>query len=527
MDPNNESQEPQEMHASPTQKPRAGFWARIGGGALSIAILIHVVVLIVGGLIIFQYVRPSPVPEPPLQGGQKGGSNRSPSHEMQQKRQTQAAREVRRVLIEEISNTVTVKKVEDLGSLSSLPSLSNGAPSSLSGAGLGPGWGPGSGNHHGLSNGPAGAMGLKSWQLIPEQMRKRCSKEDRLQRLKENGGTPQCDESVAKGLDWLKEHQNPDGSWGSTYKVAMTGFALLSYFGHCETTESVEFGNSCMKGIVYLVNTGLRNQGRLAENFSSNQWCYEHAIGTYALGEAATFSKDLKREVPSLMEITRQAGQYIIENQNSNGGWAYGYERSEGHVDVSVTGWQIQALKACEHSGLKFTGISSAINQSLRYLNKCQNKNGGYGYTGETPAGDVRYFTLTGVGMFCNQMWGKGEQSEVRKAAKYIVHNSKFNYNSENADLYGHYYESQAMMQCGGEDWKFYNSMFRDQLLENQNEDGSWKSPGGGKKINAVGAMYVGDSAEAVVYRTSLCTLMLEVYYRFLSTGGSTSKLGI
>ena len=44
----------------------------------------------------------------------------------------------------------------------------------------------------------------------------------------------------------------------------MTGLALLAYFGHCETPVSEEFGDSCMKGIVYLVNLGMKNDGKLA-----------------------------------------------------------------------------------------------------------------------------------------------------------------------------------------------------------------------------------------------------------------------
>ena len=76
------------------------------------------------------------------------------------------------------------------------------------------------------------------------------------------------------------------------------------------------------------------------------------------------------------------------------------------------------------------------------------------------------------------------------------------------------------MMQRGGDEWKKYNDMFRDQLLSNQDADGSWKVPGGGKKIRAVGPNFVTDK----IYRTCLCTLMLEVYYRFLSTGGGGSK---
>ena len=48
--------------------------------------------------------------------------------------------------------------------------------------------------------------------------------------------------------------------------------------------------------------------------------------------------------------------------------------------------------------------------------------------------------------------------------------------------------------------------MFRDELLNNQNKDGTWPTPAG----DAPGKR--GDP----VYNTSLATLMLEVYYRFL-----------
>ena len=108
-------------------------------------------------------------------------------------------------------------------------------------------------------------------------MRKRCSKEDRLARLKENGGTPPREEAVLKALRWLKAQQKPDGSWPGR-APAMTGLVLLAYFGHCETPVSEEFGDSCMKGIVYLVNLGMKNDGKLASNFTEKSWPYEHSI---------------------------------------------------------------------------------------------------------------------------------------------------------------------------------------------------------------------------------------------------------
>jgi hypothetical protein len=116
-------------------------------------------------------------------------------------------------------------------------------------------------------------------------------------------------------------------------------------------------------------------------------------------------------------------------------------------------------------------------------------------------------------------MWGKENQSAVRKGAKYIAKNSKLKWGTEFADLYGHYYEAQAMMNRGGQEWKDYNAMMRDEVLKNQNPDGTWKSPDG--KLRAVGASFQGGGAQSVFYRTVLCTLMLEVYYRFLPGTGA------
>ena len=227
---------------------------------------------------------------------------------------------------------------------------------------------------------------------------KRCAKADRLQRLKEKGGTPACEDAVVNGLRWLKANQAPDGSWGG-HQAAMTGLALLAYSGHCETPASEEFGESCLKGIVYLVDLGLKNNGKLATNPGENSWPYEHAIATYALAEALTFCKELRFEVPNLLAVTEKAGQFIIDNQHEQGGWAYLYATTAGHADVSVAGWQIQALRACSHTGIKFRDLTPCIKKALKYLATCQNESGGFGYAGPADGERDGYFTLTGVGI--------------------------------------------------------------------------------------------------------------------------------
>jgi Prenyltransferase and squalene oxidase repeat len=502
-----------------TKERKAGWWSKIGGGSLSIAALVHFVALVFGAFWIFQISNPVEKKTDFMPSG-GGGGERGIQHQVQQKKRAQITptASVKRVFAEGAVATYAIPEQSDnFGEKSSLSSLTGGGMSGGlggSGGGSGFGKGPGMGSGMGLGSGTGKLFGL-----VPETMRKRCSKEDRLERLAKNGGTPACEEAVLKSLRWLKSVQSTDGSWGETNKAAMTGFALLSYFGHCETPVSEEFGESCVKGIGYLVNLALKNDGKMASDFTANSFCYEHAIATYALGEAATFCKDLRFDIPSLPQMTEKSGQFIIDNQKKNGGWAYVYNVAAGTSDVSITGWQLQALKACSHTDLRYRGMTSCINKGLQFLVTCQAPSGGFGYNSQNPV-TPGYCTLTGVGMLCHQMWGKGGRSEVRNGAKYIVENTKLDYNSRtDCDLYCHYYESQAMMQMGGDDWKFYNNLFRDQILGNQADDGSWKEPG---KVGSNGEL--GGNGQGKVYRTCLCTLMLEVYYRFLNTGGGNNK---
>ena len=493
------------------------LWDKLGGRALTIAIVVHALVIVLGAFWIFQII-PQPAPEtnivtiPPG----NGGGARNVEHQLKEKqmRQIVPVSGTRRVVADNARAPFIIPEQTDVfGPMNALASPGSGMTGGLGGTGMGDGFGKGNGRGRGIGDGDG--IGHLIGPLLPLTYHKRCVRENRMHSITDNGGNPASEEAVLKGLRWLKANQNADGSWNGQSKVAMTGLALLAYFGHCETPASPEFGESCMSGIVYLVNLGMRNDGRMADNLTANPWSYEHAIATYALGEATTFCKEVGQPVDYLAEVTQKAGQFIIDNQHTNGGWAYAYAKEGDHTDVSVTGWQIQALSACSHTGIKYQGMNSCITHGLKYLAGCQNADGGYGYTGPaTGVGD--YSTLTGVGMLCNQMWGKGNSPQVRKAAKYVLDNTQFNYNGSTCDLYGHYYESQAMMQSGGEDWKRYNAIFRDQLLGNQEADGSWKVPGGGQKIRAAAPTYVSDKT----YRTCLCVLMLEVYYRFLSTGG-------
>ena len=147
----------------------------------------------------------------------------------------------------------------------------------------------GDGDDFGAGWGSGGGGGGGGFSNIPATMRKRCTAADRLQRLADNGGNEQCEESVMKALRFLQKKQNKNGSWGGDKQVAMTGLALLAYLGHCETPLSEEFGETVTNGMVYLVNNNMKHNGRSASDFKDRHWCYEHAIAMYALSESYTF----------------------------------------------------------------------------------------------------------------------------------------------------------------------------------------------------------------------------------------------
>jgi hypothetical protein len=98
----------------------------------------------------------------------------------------------------------------------------------------------------------------------------------------------------------------------------------------------------------------------------------------------------------------------------------------------------------------------------------------------------------------------------------YIAQTASLEWGTPDVDLYSHYFMSIAMKNQGGDHWKKYNAVLRDELIKNQNDDGTWKNPEG--KLRAMAPMYQGTGSENVIYRTALCTLMLEVYYRYSPT---------
>lgn len=331
--------------------------------------------------------------------------------------------------------------------------------------------------------------------------------------MKDNKGTDAAEAAVVKALNWLQKNQNSDGSWGDAtpegknHYPSMTGLAMLCFLGHGETTDSPQYGITVKRALDWMVENGTKNGGRLNMKGEFDKYGpYEHGIATYALGEYYAMTKDQQ-----VLPLLKQAVDHITQNQSPGGGWSYRYDKMDN--DLSISGWQIQALKAASLGDLKMNSIHNSLDKATDWLEKMKGPRSGFKYT---PTQDERY-SLTGLGILCHLFWN-GKQGEVRKSMDWLLEvagtEEPVKYNHPKANLYTWYYHTQACLMFGGKAWETWNGWFQTEMIKSQSPDGSWP------KMNAgsIGGLQEGESKTSAVYRTTLSTLMLEVFYRYMPT---------
>jgi hypothetical protein len=504
------------MGPPPVRNKFIEAWKKVGGGSLALSVGIHVGLFFLAGLIIFTTTQIEKNVDFLPGGGTAQGEKASSDvkQKVQQKKRSTLSKTTPMKKVVSTSTTASISLPEAPPDILDVPDVSSSMGGSMgSNGGFGKG---GAGGGFGNGMGMGGASGMVS---LPPSMRSRCGTAERLQKLAQNGGSPECEAAVSRSLEWLKTKQNPDGSWGKGTKSAMTGLALLCYLGRCETPDSPFYGENVMNGILYLIELSKKNEhGIISENWEGGKGgggSYEHGIGTYALGEMYTLARLGSKSLPGMKEAFEKGVKVIIDNQNENGSWTYGgktivYNKGNGE-DLSVTGWQYQALKAAKHTGLKIPGLHEAIKKTTEYLERKQTKDGGIG--GASRDAGYNQWSLTGTGVLGLQTLGAANKTKVIDKGLKFLHDfiaaEPLDWN-KNCNLYCWYYYTQAFFQKGGDEWKFYNEQLLPQLLTNQAPDGSYKP----ERSNGTGG--AAGNQEGGIYKTALCTLQLEVYYRYL-----------
>lgn len=344
---------------------------------------------------------------------------------------------------------------------------------------------------------------------LPKTMQQRCDPKKRIERLRSGGGKDMTEAAIIKGLNWLQSTQDPDGGWESKdkgddgkpvqksmhRKKAISSLALLAYLGHCELQDSPTYGETVRKAIDYITSMQPDDPAAIQ---GGNAGSYAHPIHTYALCEAYTMTK-----IPKLKEYARRAAAVVVKGQNESGGWAYGYGKGPvAHTDLSVTGWNIQALKAAALTGIPIEGLDEAMDKAIGYVKRCQDKTGKFAYK----EGSGGKSSLTGTGVLSLQIWKNASSKEAQQGLDWIIANQKKEW--KHVDVYAWYYMAQAAFQAtgvsgGSKYWRAWNKDFQSIVCGAQASDGHWPHGAHGHQ-------------DSDVYRTALTILMLEVYYRYM-----------
>lgn len=325
--------------------------------------------------------------------------------------------------------------------------------------------------------------------------------------LSKGGGSATSEHCVGSGLRWLAKYQQSDGKWSFHHgpddpgtldqcTTGATGLALLSFLGagHTHKSEQARYRNTVDKGLQYLVSQMKRegNTGDLRGKKAGIEGMYAHAIATLALCEAYGQTRDTK-----LKEPAQKAVNFIVSAQDpKGGGWRY-VPHQPG--DTTVTGWQLMALKSARNSRLKFP-TQTLINAG-RFLDSVQTAGGsryGYDVRGEAPP-------MTAIGLLCRMYLGwTRENPALGRGVDFL---SRIGPSPD--DIYYDYYATQVLHHWGGPDWKKWNEVLRDRLVETQikhgDAAGSW-TPTGDRGAGPGGRLY----------QTCLSVMTLEVYYRYL-----------
>jgi hypothetical protein len=306
--------------------------------------------------------------------------------------------------------------------------------------------------------------------------------------------------AVDRALDHLQRNQETNGSWrgaGSQRSPAVTALCVMAFLSAGHVPGEGPYGDTVLKGIKQILSIQQPN-GLLALYGSGNQEMYHHGICTLMVAEAAGMCQgELAAE---LREKLAKAVALILRAQRtSSGGWRYRIDDSD--ADMSVTGWQLLALRAAKNVGCDVP--AERIEAAVDYVRRCWDRSsGGFRYQ---PGSRVTV-PCTGTGVLCLELCGKNLHRcpESLRAGSFIVERHRTNTYDYQYFYYGIYYCSQATFQLGDNYWEAFRPELHRLLLRTQNTNGSWT--GRGAEGYSIGPYYC----------TAMSVLALTVEYRFL-----------
>jgi hypothetical protein len=335
----------------------------------------------------------------------------------------------------------------------------------------------------------------------------------RVEVVAREGGTTLTEAAVARGLRWLANHQNDDGSWSLNgfrragdcncggdgayhQKSPGTALALLPFLGAGQTHLAGRYQGNVSRGLRWLIEHQ-KEDGDLRAGANGNEGMYTHGQAAIVLCEAFAMTGDEALRVPA-----QKAIDFIVLAQYRDGGWRYQPSPKSQRGDTSVVGWQLMALQSARSANL--TVPDETWGMADLFLDSVADSSGArYAYQANNRSTPV----MTAEALLCRVYlgWAK-DRPALGEGIDWLIEDHLPREHQPN--IYYWYYGTQLMHHYGGEPWETWNLQMRDILCQSQetrgHAAGSWAPRG--DHAGAGGRIYV----------TALAICSLEVYYRHL-----------
>lgn len=320
---------------------------------------------------------------------------------------------------------------------------------------------------------------------------------------------PKVQAAVDKALKWMGANQKPDGTWPGTQNnsTAVPSLAVMAFMSRGHVPGQGQYGEVLNRSIDYVIESQ-QDDGLLSKHKNGNAVMYEHGISAAMLSEAFGMVDDTRKR--KIEKALAKAVQLIIEaqrvqkDQKNTGGWRY--QKSSRDSDISVSGWQLMALRGAANCGA--TVPKENLVAGREYMRRCsvpipegvKDPVGGFAYMpGQGPNAP-----RTGTGILAIELLGEHGTREAKAGGEFLLKNMPESVHSEYY-YYAVYYVSQALYQLGDKYWETGYPKMRDALLAAQTDSGVWAA-GNNNSEEAAGP----------AYRTSMAVLALCVPYRYL-----------
>jgi hypothetical protein len=291
----------------------------------------------------------------------------------------------------------------------------------------------------------------------------------------------------------------------------MTALSIMAMAGvGVQPGDPSAEGRAMQKALAFVLKDD-RQDGNGYYGGKDGSRMYGHGIVSLMLTEMLGMSADQEQD-RLIHERCQKAIDLILSSQKEQksfqfrGGWRYTPNARDS--DLSVTIWQLMALRSAKNDGLEVP--AGAIREAVEYLQRSYastlDRNGmpdrrasGFCYT---PGQSHPTYAMTAAGLLAMQVCGEYESPLVLGAADWLLeHPPKW---KERFFFYGTYYYAQGMYQRGGKHAETAQALVQDVLLEKQRSDGSWQAENSS------------ESRVGRVYATAMAVLSLSVKYHYL-----------